>query len=199
MLPAENHTHDLTEVPEVPATCTQPGNTRYYSCSGCSELFSDSAAKNKIPSVEEIIVAPLGHTISEKWEIDGEYHWRICTVCNVVVEETQHNHLDLDGDMLCDTCTFDLVSDKPTEPSETKPDQDPTEPSGTEPVKPDGKDDDAEKETTQKDGQKQENGKGSDNKLFIWILTFLAVFAASVTAGVIIFKQKKENSHEENT
>ena len=52
--------HDLTEHVYHAATCTEPGNNAYWSCSVCSKYFSDSEATTEIAENSWIIPA-LGH------------------------------------------------------------------------------------------------------------------------------------------
>lgn len=52
--------HSLTLVPEKPATCTTPGNKPYYTCSNCSDLFSDDTAMYTIQKSQTVIAA-TGH------------------------------------------------------------------------------------------------------------------------------------------
>ena len=120
LTPAKNHQHELTEVAKKDATCTEPGNVAYYTCSGCSELFADREAKT---TITDTAVAPLGHTLSEAWMYDAGNHWRICTVCNQILIETQLAH-DMTGEK-CATCGYDGTLPD-TEPTDTAPD--PTQP-----------------------------------------------------------------------
>ncbi len=49
------HIHELTEVAEVPATCTEPGVKAYWVCSGeegCNKYFADAEAKTEIVDLE---------------------------------------------------------------------------------------------------------------------------------------------------
>jgi len=102
MEPAANHVHALTKVPQTPATCTEEGNIEYYTCSGCNDRFTDGEGKNKIPETMSVGVGALGHTTSDTWAKDDTYHWRTCTVCKAVLEETRLVH---DPDKVtCTTC-----------------------------------------------------------------------------------------------
>ena len=42
------HTHDMTKVQAVAATCTEDGNEAYYKCSECGKYFSDEAGNTEI-------------------------------------------------------------------------------------------------------------------------------------------------------
>ncbi len=99
--PEKNHTHNLTRVAPKDATCTRPGNVEYYTCDGCSDFFTDNEGKNIIT---DVVIPPFGHTISDGWKYDGENHWRICTVCNEILAETQMSH-EMHSDK-CPTCGY---------------------------------------------------------------------------------------------
>ncbi len=102
IVPAKNHKHNLTKVNKANATCTKSGNVEYYTCDGCSDFFKDEKAITKI---EDIVVAPLGHKVSDEWNYDENNHWHICSVCNEVLSETQMAHETQNGK--CTTCGYD--------------------------------------------------------------------------------------------
>ena len=56
------HIHELSEVAEKPATCTEPGVKAYYTCSGCEKMFADSKGENEITSPEVIGVTDHSFT-----------------------------------------------------------------------------------------------------------------------------------------
>ena len=56
------HTHNLTKVEKIEATCTEAGQEAYYTCDGCEEIFSDANGQNVIEAPKAI--AALGHKIS---------------------------------------------------------------------------------------------------------------------------------------
>lgn len=53
------HTHTLTKIDGIPATCEQEGYREYWKCSVCNKLFADNTAINEIDKPIEI--NPLGH------------------------------------------------------------------------------------------------------------------------------------------
>ena len=62
---APSHTHALTEVPAVPATCTEDGNKAYYECTaGCGKLFADKDGKTAT-TLADVTVTKLGHDMSK--------------------------------------------------------------------------------------------------------------------------------------
>ena len=125
LAPAVNHTHSLTKVDEKQPTCMDPGNSAYYTCSGCNELFKDAAGKQPLSSLDEVTLAPLGHRISDEWHFSDAQHWRVCTRCGIAMEETMADH-ELDEKGVCLTCGFDredpaLVTEDPTVPLPVQP------------------------------------------------------------------------------
>lgn len=121
LVPAKNHTHKLTKVPEVKATCTQGGNEEHYTCSGCADLFADAAGKEKIPSPQSVLTGALGHIASDGFDTDEDFHWRSCTVCGELLTETKMYHEMENG--ICKTCGYSLKTTIPDTP-QTEPDAD---------------------------------------------------------------------------
>ena len=71
------HTHSLTQVPAVPATCVSPGNIEHYRCEVCGERFMDDEGNEPVTE-DEVKRDPLGHiggtaTCTEK---------PVCTRCH---------------------------------------------------------------------------------------------------------------------
>lgn len=87
----ETHSHALIKTEARDATCTENGNTAYYTCQTCGLTFSDPEGKNEI-SPEETIIPATGHKPGE-WIIDsnatekeeGSKHIE-CTVCGETLE-----------------------------------------------------------------------------------------------------------------
>ena len=78
---------NLTAHYAVDATCTDAGNTAYWSCSACGKYFSDAAGTTEI--VEDSWVIPAtGHTLTSHPDVDatcstaGNYEYWECTVCH---------------------------------------------------------------------------------------------------------------------
>jgi len=62
--PAEQtHEHNMKEIAEISATCTEKGTKSYYTCLGCNKLFSDALGEKEISSPEEI--KALGHSFND--------------------------------------------------------------------------------------------------------------------------------------
>ena len=173
--PAKNHTHSLTKVAQVPATCVQEGSIEHYICSGCSDRFTDAAGKNRISADKGVTLGALGHTTSDTWSFDSEYHWRTCTVCQAVLDETQMLHEAAEG--TCVTCGFGIGAENAAPPADsTQPELVPV---GTEPLP-------SEEVPISQKPAAQRN--------YSWamaVMIGLVCFGASITATVIILKKKK--------
>ena len=128
-----------------------------------------------------VAVGALGHTPSDVWGVDDDYHWRVCTICNQVLDETKMQHDVTEGK--CTTCNYAIGSGETnpeTTPAETTPAE--TTPAETTPAET------IPTETTPKPDHNTEQ----DNNIWIKILLVaLVCFAAAVTATVIILKNKK--------
>lgn len=114
IVPAKNHTHNLTRVEAISAGCTQPGNIEYYTCSGCSDRFLDSAGSARISPDTQVSIPPAGHRISDLWLTDDAYHWRNCATCGEVLEETKMVHEPAGGS--CATCGY--IGKLPADPTQ---------------------------------------------------------------------------------
>ena len=67
VVPMLEHTHTLVGTDAKAATCTEAGNTAYWTCSGCGLYFADAAGKRQV-NLEDTVLRPLGHTAEETWE-----------------------------------------------------------------------------------------------------------------------------------
>jgi hypothetical protein len=84
--PVETIPHTLEKTEAKEATCTEAGNTEYYTCSVCGKYFSDADGKNEIQQADTVVDA-LGHrwddgvvTKEATTEAEGEKTYT-CTVC----------------------------------------------------------------------------------------------------------------------
>ena len=86
----ENHKHHLTKIEKIAPNCTEPGNTEYYRCSGCNEIFSDAEGLNKSDK-ESVLIPALGHKIVTLDAVlptdstDGKSKKMYCSVCGAVI------------------------------------------------------------------------------------------------------------------
>ena len=96
------HTHNLTLVPAKAPTCTEKGNTAYYTCNGCDKWFEDATGASEITDKTSVILAATGHSVSD-WKSDNTDHWKECTVvgCGVIIEDSKAAHTA--GEWIIDT------------------------------------------------------------------------------------------------
>ena len=96
------HTHNLTLVPAKAPTCTEKGNTAYYTCDGCDKWFEDATGASEITDKTSVILAATGHSASD-WKSDNTDHWKECTVvgCGVIIEDSKAAHTA--GEWIIDT------------------------------------------------------------------------------------------------
>ena len=87
------HTHNLTLVPAKAPTCTEKGNTAYYTCDGCDKWFEDATGTSEITDKTSVLLAATGHSASD-WKSDNTDHWKECTVvsCGVIIEGSKAAH-----------------------------------------------------------------------------------------------------------
>ena len=69
------HTHELTEIPAKAATCTEDGNTAYWTCSICKRYYADENAAEKIKK-DSWIIKSYGH----------DYKDGVCQNCGKTTE-----------------------------------------------------------------------------------------------------------------
>lgn len=185
--PAKNHTHKLTKVAMVEPTCTQEGCIEYYRCDGCSVLFADKDGKQEIPDSRDLSLPALGHTVSETWYINEEYHWRTCTVCDAVLEETKMLHEPENG--ICATCDY-VIGTEPVR--QTEPEAEPTPEAETKPSAETA----SPTETVPGDAvSAPQTEPAKETAKFTWaagVMIGLVCFGAAITATVIILKQRKK-------
>ena len=96
------HKHKLTLVPAKAPTCTEKGNTAYYTCDGCDKWFEDATGASEITNKTSVILAATGHSVSD-WKSDHTDHWKECTVvgCGVIIEDSKAAHTA--GEWIIDT------------------------------------------------------------------------------------------------
>lgn len=81
--------HKLTKTPAKAATCTEPGNSEYYTCGTCGKFFSDADGKTEIVKDSWVIKA-LGHKLTETPAVTptcaagGNNEYWTCSVCHEV-------------------------------------------------------------------------------------------------------------------
>lgn len=81
--------HTLTKTPAKAATCTEAGNSEYYTCATCGKFFSDKDGKTEIVKDSWVIKA-LGHKLTETPAVTptcaagGNNEYWTCSVCHKV-------------------------------------------------------------------------------------------------------------------
>ena len=90
--------HTLTAVPAKDATCTEDGNTAYWTCSACEKWFSDENGTTEITDKDSVVKKATGHRYQEF--VDEKYlkspatctspaiYYKSCSVCGTASEET---------------------------------------------------------------------------------------------------------------
>ena len=98
--------HTLTAVPAKDATCTEDGNTAYWTCSACEKWFSDENGTTEITDKDSVVKKATGHTPSAAWIYDGTYHWHVCTICNAELDKAEHSGgtATCQAKAICDIC-----------------------------------------------------------------------------------------------
>lgn len=81
---SQTHTHNLTLTLAKPATCTEDGNTAYYTCDGCDKWFLDAAGTQEITDKTSVVIAKKGHDYDETaWGYRAaEGHAHKCKNCD---------------------------------------------------------------------------------------------------------------------
>ena len=106
--------HKLTKTEAKAATCTEAGNSEYYTCSACGKYFSDAKGENEIAKDSWIIKA-LGHvevkdaakaaTCTETGLTEGVHCSRCNTVLKAQTETPALGHVEVKDAAKAATCT----------------------------------------------------------------------------------------------
>ena len=97
--------HDLTKTKAVDATCTEAGNSEYWSCGRCGKFFSDEKCEHEIDK-DSWIVDKLGHDYvvdegtakASTCTEDGKEADQKCSRCDSVIEGARIEKLAHDWD-----------------------------------------------------------------------------------------------------
>lgn len=92
-----------TETPAKSASCTSPGNNKYYTCNSCGKVFKADGVTET--TVEAETIGLLEHKYEEAWTAGGKSgHFHACSGCGGHDQVVPHEDSDDDG--ICDTCKY---------------------------------------------------------------------------------------------
>jgi len=95
------HSHDVSAVGEVAATCTADGHEAYYKCGGCDKIFKDADGKQEI-TFEQVKIEKFGHNAVHKeakgadCTTDGNAEYWGCSRCDAAFSDA--NYTPYNGD-----------------------------------------------------------------------------------------------------
>ena len=96
--------HKLTKTPAKAATCTEPGNNEYWTCSVCKKVFK--ADKTTETTVAAETLAALGHKLTETPAVTptcaagGNNAYWTCSVCHKVFKADKTTETTVAAEML---------------------------------------------------------------------------------------------------
>ena len=100
------HKHNLEHVTATPATCTENGNSEYWYCRNCNKYFADQSATKEIEE-NSWVIAATGHTFSDEWTFDDQYHWHKATCEHSDLTKDRQEHNLVDGE--CTICDYSVT------------------------------------------------------------------------------------------
>ena len=92
VVPAKGHSLEKTEAKE--ATCTEAGNTEYWTCSECKKLFGDDQGTTEIMAADTVVAAK-GHSLEKTEAKDatcteaGNTEYWTCSECKKLFGDDQ--------------------------------------------------------------------------------------------------------------
>ena len=75
--------HDLTKADAQAPTCTESGNSEYFTCATCGKFFSDAEGANEIAE-DSWVIASLGHDFTQ--QLSDDAHLRTPASCTDAAE-----------------------------------------------------------------------------------------------------------------
>ena len=91
------HKHTPILIEAKAATCTEAGNNAYYRCE-CGKFFTDEACKNETTEAEQVIPVIIHDAL-----MDGNCTTEDkCPYCGKIISAANAEHIDKDGDFICD-------------------------------------------------------------------------------------------------
>ncbi len=187
--PAKNHTHKLTKVEAVPATCLKEGVKEHYTCSGCSDLFTDAKGKNKIQNANALVQPVLKHAYANPWEHSETEHWMVCKHCKEPMPETRMRHdLQKGKCSLCGYAGGTVQTSTTTGAAGSSGTSTGTDGNGTSTGT---SDTDKPSATGTPSSFQEETDKESGNRWLMPVLVGVVFFAAAIVTAVLVLKKKK--------
>ena len=89
---AKGHSLEKTEAKD--ATCTEAGNTEYWTCSVCKKLFGDDQGTTEITAADTVVAAK-GHSLEKTEAVDatcteaGNIEYWTCSKCNKLYKDSE--------------------------------------------------------------------------------------------------------------
>ena len=86
--------HTLVKTNAVKATCTESGNTAYWTCATCGKHYSDMYGRTET-TLDATIVAAKGHTLVKTDAVDatctenGRHAYWTCSVCETIFADAE--------------------------------------------------------------------------------------------------------------
>ena len=93
--------HNMTKTEAKPDTCTEAGNSAYWTCGSCGKYYSDAEGTVEIEENAWIIDEITGHNYTYTPNGDNATHTIGCAYCDYHVTE---DCIDDNEDDLCDIC-----------------------------------------------------------------------------------------------
>lgn len=191
--PNTKHTHKLSSVKEIKASCTTAGIRAHYACDSCNSIFSDSKGKQEIDDTDTLLIAATGHKES-KWQSDADSHWKECTVknCGEILAETKQAH-DFSEKGRCSVCNYRIGSDAKGESNTDETNQTETVQPSESPASQEPSRLDPAEATDTADASNSTTTPSANTTIWIIIAIVAIVIAAGsvAAAALIVLKHKK--------
>ena len=120
-IPALGHTHVLAETKAKAATCTEAGNTAYWTCTGCGLYFSDAAGTKQVEK-ESWIIPALGHDLEKveakaaSTDSEGNIEYWTCSRCGSLFADAEGKaEISLEDTILPKIIPNDITGDGKTD------------------------------------------------------------------------------------
>ncbi len=95
----EEHTHTLTKVEAVAATCETAGNSEHYTCD-CGKYFSNADGTTEIAK-DSWVISAKGHSFSNEWTYNETHHWKEATCAHATEQGEYAEHTLTNNECAC--------------------------------------------------------------------------------------------------